>query len=159
MVSFQLHQRSSFPILLLALAFNYSIASYGNYVRRVEQSSEYNVDQQDTLNQVPEEDSIQGIQGGSILQEAVPWYAVYTEPILCGGVVVHSDIVLTSANCVNGAKYPTQVRIGSLRRGQGGTVKRVTGGRIHPNWNGIIDQGTSVKNTKRSHGSGWHAMF
>jgi Trypsin len=138
MVSFKLNETILFLVLLFALAFHCSIASDGYYVRRVQESSEVD---EDLLDLMP--DDGQGILGGFPVNAAIPYLVYFQDAALalCAGVLVHRDIVLTAAQCVTGAKYPTFVRIGSSERFQGGILRNVSRGRIHPDWNGSVEEG------------------
>lgn len=61
-----------------------------------------------------------------------PSYAVFSGGVLCGGVVVAEDIILTAAHCVDG-DFPPAVRIGGTTSGDGELVD-VVDGVIHPNY-------------------------
>jgi len=89
------------------------------------------------------------IRGGTEVETAIPWYVVFDDPFICGGVLIHEDIVLTTASCVESQSSrekttPSQVRIGSLNRYDGGTVVGVSRVRIHPDWTGDVVQGNDI---------------
>lgn len=83
--------------------------------------------------------------GGTDITEVVPWFVFFGN---CGGVLIHTDIVLTNAQCVDGvpsAGFPENVRIGILDRDENGAnpgdTMKVLGGVIHPGWDTTTETG------------------
>lgn len=83
---------------------------------------------------------------GGFNTRAVPWFGVFddsSDGFSCGLSLVHGDIAVTAAHCVEEdgrTDFPSHVRIGGGTRSSGTRV-RVTQGVIHPEW-----QGSLVKN-------------
>lgn len=84
------------------------------------------------------------IRGGETVETPFSWLGVFNDTILCGCVLVHNDIVLTTANCVDEEGFPEAVRIGSTQRDTGGTVARIKGGMMHPDWTGDPTMGADL---------------
>ena len=82
----------------------------------------------------------QGIRGGFGV-EALPWFVVFDD-FLCGGALIHPDIVLTSAACVE-TSVPTAVRVGAGTT-LDGTVVGVLGARVYPDWDGNFLNGADI---------------
>jgi secreted trypsin-like serine protease len=87
---------------------------------------------QEVLTSIP--DNATNIVGGQAAQVGeFPWYAVYSGGgPLCGGALVHKDIVVTAAHCLENDK-PGSVRVGATTTSNGNlaTVESVV---IHPNY-------------------------
>ena len=78
------------------------------------------------------------IFGGEEITQVVPWFVFIGN---CGGILIHKDIVLTSAHCVDKFPagfpgFPTEVSVGILDTTgtNPGTTMKVLGGIIHPDW-------------------------
>lgn len=84
------------------------------------------------------------IRGGEDVPNRVPWFVHFEDNNLCGGVLVHEDIVVTTASCVDRERAPTKVRVGSKDRYDGGRVMIVSSVRIHPDWNGDAVAGNDI---------------
>jgi secreted trypsin-like serine protease len=93
-----------------------------------------------------EEEEDQGIRGGTDATSGLSWLGVFNEGVVCGVVLVHSDIVITTAACATAAgSFPASVRIGSIRLTSGGTVVNVNKGLIHPNYKiGNVTAGNDI---------------
>jgi V8-like Glu-specific endopeptidase len=79
------------------------------------------------------DDEDQGIRNGN---EIAPlhWYAVFQAGTLCGASLIHGDILLTAAHCVDDNGLPEQVRVGSNDYYSGGKVVNVIDGVLYPGW-------------------------
>ncbi|CAB9528520.1 Vitamin K-dependent protein C (Fragment) [Seminavis robusta] len=138
-MTFLLTSQMSRIILLLILLMEITSAGGKSNVRKAQQEEAFdNVEDQGPV--APE----QGIRGGFPVQRPIPWFVSFVGDVVCGGVLIHEDMVLTTAHCVDGFQYPERVRIGSLFRNRGGEVRRVRQGRTHPRWNGIIEEGYDI---------------
>lgn len=83
-----------------------------------------------------QENGVARIRGGFDVETPFSWLGVFNDTVLCGCVLVHNDIVLTTANCVDDVGFPNAVRVGSVQQHTGGTIARIKGGMIHPDWTG-----------------------
>lgn len=127
-------------LLLLAVFEVGNAEATSNQLRRA--TEEEALDPGEVAPAVPSD--ISRIRGGFDVANPLPWLGVFDDTILCGCVLVHSDIVVTTANCLNDNGFPSAVRIGSLQRDSGGTVVNIIGGLIHPDWTGDPAQGNDV---------------
>lgn len=76
------------------------------------------------------------IRGGTPINP-LSWYGVFTQSrALCGAALIHGDIALTAAHCLN--SVPGGLRFNSNRRSSGGTVVSVVQAQKHPGWTGVI---------------------
>lgn len=91
----------------------------------------------------PAKNDIGRIRGGFTLVDSFSWLGVFDDTIVCGAVLVHGDIALTTANCVDEA-LPQALRFGSVNRTSGGTVAKVLRGVIHPDYNGDPTGGADI---------------
>lgn len=123
-------------LCLLLLAFINGAGATETRLRREEERSLEAVE-------VPSEDDIARIRGGNVSTTAFTWLGVF-DTGNCGVVLVHSDIVLTTAHCVKQFGYPNAVRIQSLQIDQGGTVVPIKRGLIHPDYNGKPADGADI---------------
>jgi Trypsin len=119
-------------VLVLLLAFVHGGDATESHLRRTEEGGDL----------APED--IARIRGGFDITDPFSWLGVFDDTILCGLVLVHSDIVLTTASCVDDEGFPGFVRIGSLERDTGGTVSQIRRGTIHPDWNGRPEDGADI---------------
>ncbi|CAB9528521.1 Tryp_SPc [Seminavis robusta] len=79
------------------------------------------------------------IRGGEPVEIPIPYLGLDDDFFLCQVILVHADIVITTAACITdpflfGGRFPSAVRIGSLEPAGGGTVVPVGGGQIHPDF-------------------------
>jgi trypsin len=72
------------------------------------------------------------VNGNNANPGEFPWHVLYLGGVLCGGVMIHEDIALTAAHCLN-SQFPPRVRIGSTTQSDG-TVVEVCGGTVHPDF-------------------------
>lgn len=75
-----------------------------------------------------------GIRGGYRISNPLPWFVIFQGRTLCSGSLIHGDIILTAAHCVDDNGIPPSVRVGSTDYFSGGTVVGVSGGEIYPEW-------------------------
>lgn len=75
----------------------------------------------------------QGIRNGYTIAP-LPWYAVFQSKTLCGASLIHGDILLTAAHCVDDNGFPAKVRVGSTDYYSGGKVTKVVDGVLYPGW-------------------------
>ncbi|CAB9526527.1 Mite allergen Der [Seminavis robusta] len=68
---------------------------------------------------------------------------------VCSCTLIHSDIALTAAHCVDG-DFPPMVRFNSSQRFEGGTLVNITGGELHPLWDGSFSSGFDIAIMKLS---------
>lgn len=140
--------RSIVSVLVLLLAQ----LSEGNYVRRaaVESSQDFFEDSAPIFLGEPSSGLVLGAEAdtndnglASFDDEAIrngyviaplPWYAVFQSRTLCGASLIHGDILITAAHCVDDNGLPGKVRVGSTDYFTGGRVTNVIGGILHPAW-------------------------
>lgn len=75
----------------------------------------------------------QGIRGGYGIAP-LSYYAVFISNTLCGASLIHGDILLTAAHCVDDNGFPDQVRVGSNDYFAGGVESKVKAGVLYPEW-------------------------
>lgn len=92
----------------------------------------------------PKPDDIESIRGGFPIGREIPWFAFYNDIKNCGGALVHADMVVTTATCIENGARPNFVRIGSLFTNTGGEVVSVEKGIIHPDWTGDVLKGSDI---------------
>lgn len=118
--------------LVLLLAFLNGVNAAGRHLRRLKSGNE--------TTPVP----LGRIRGGFDMDAPFSWLGVFNDTRVCGVVLVHADIVLTSATCVEDTGFPGYVRLGSLDRDTGGTVARIVQGKINPDYNGNPADGADI---------------
>ena len=86
--------------------------------------------------EVPDEEEENFIVGGtSVVAGELPFYGHFTGATMCGGALVHEDIFVTAAHCLEDG-FPATITVGAVNSADGsGQTVPVCAGLIHPNNN------------------------